>query len=1369
MSQEKGETDAIAESVEEKEDDEAKVTENGGTPPHSSSGDELLGMIAELRLENDFLRSQFKEQAEVDTSQVKQLEERIQSLTREIDVEKQTRVAAEQALEHLRESYSEADAKAQEYSTKFSQVQQKLEQEIKEREEKYADLDAKFTRLHKRAKQRIQEVQKEKDDLDARFREVSETAERSSSQHSTMQQDLERTRQQANEALKAMDAERQQLRSANNKLRDTIEELRGSLQPKDTKIENLQQSLLDKDQVLEDLKNQLQAVEERKQTAITELSAKHQKNVESLEAQVVDALSERDKAAETISTLQVLLAEKESKIAEMEAAATGEAARLRAAAETLKGELAHLRAENEKEKESWEASCDALKSKLEIAERNYLRAETELAKMRSQLGSEMSMQTQMLSTKDSELKGAREEINRLQNEFSSYKIRAHALLQKKDMELAAAKDSEQIKSLEEALKEAEKEVYMVSAERDRARQDLQGALASLEKELEERAGALKDASEQIKSLELKLDSTVTRNQAEKQAWEEDLRVLEETWRRRCEALTAQNEASSAEDLEKELEDAKLRNKRLKEEHESVRELADRLIEEKDREISRLVDENKNLRKSMESKPVVHHYGNNNTESKQEDVSNLSTSAAEHQILILARQQAQREEELAQTQRHILALQDEIEELERENRLHSQQEAMLKTELREMERKQKREGVDMTYLKNVILKLLETGEVEALLPVVGMLLQFSPEEILKCQQAYHSSTTATATATEASPGGAASEGSVKKGALGGINLNGSLPQPSGAPRQRLHSGLRLWEFPDQYVIEPTDGSAAPCLDISRLDGSMKLIEQVAECNSLRVPKIRSIFGVVGMLKLVAGSYLVVVTDCESVGSFLGHSIFRINSLKVLPCDHSLKNSPEEQKKVETDFSRLLSVAERTNGLYFSYEINLTLSAQRLHDLGDESKSLPLWRQAEPRFLWNNYMLEVLIDNKLDQFLLPVIQGSFHSFQTAIGRDIVDITLIARRCTRRNGTRMWRRGADPDGYVANFVETEQIVHMNGYTSSFVQIRGSMPFMWEQIVDLTYKPKFEIVQPEEAARIAERHFLDLRKKYGSVLAVDLVNKHGGEGRLSERFAGAMQHISGDDVRYLHFDFHHICGHIHFERLSILYEQIEDFLDKNGYFLLNEKGEKMKEQSGIVRTNCIDCLDRTNVTQSMIGRKMLELQLRRIGVFGAEEVISSHLNFDERYKILWANHGDDISIQYSGTPALKGDFVRYGRRTIQGVLNDGWNALARYYLNNFADGTKQDAIDLVQGHYIVAVNRDMASAPRKGGLEAVANFPVALAVVLISLWFATMSLKRAGSGYRHLFFSLVWAGISVAVAAFMRANGRIFCNRPRLHKPRP
>ncbi|KAF2291694.1 hypothetical protein GH714_028211 [Hevea brasiliensis] len=585
-------------------------------------------------------------------------------------------------------------------------------------------------------------------------------------------------------------------------------------------------------------------------------------------------------------------------------------------------------------------------------------------------------------------------------------------------------------------------------------------------------------------------------------------------------------------------------------------------------------------------------------------------------------------------------------------------------------------------------------------------------------------------------------------------------------------MRLWEFPDEYVIEPTDGSSSSPLAVSRAD------DGVPECSSLRVPKIRTIFGVVGMLKLVAGSYLIVISERECVGSYLGHPIFKISSLKVLPCDHSLKNSSAEQKKVETEFSGLISVAERTYGLYFSYDTNLTLSAQRLHDLGDESKLLPLWRQAEPRFLWNNYMLEVLIDNKLDPYLLPVVQGNILNFQAAIGKDIIEVTLIARRCTRRNGTRMWRRGADPDGYVANFVESEQIVHLNGFTTSFVQVRGSMPFLWEQIVNLTYKPKFEIVKPEDAPQVAERHFLDLRKKYGFVLAVDLVNKHGGEGRLSEKFASAMQHIISDDVRYLHFDFHKICGHIHFERLSILYDQIADFLEKSGYLFLNEKDEKIKEQIGVVRTNCIDCLDRTNVTQSMIGRRMLEIQLRRIGVFGAEETISSHPNFDESFKIFShvqlfsvfsvGQSWDDISIQYSGTPALKGDFVRCGQRTAQGILKDGWNALARYYFNNFSDGIKQDAIDLLHGHYIVSVSRDMTPPSQTGGLENIASFPLALSLVLAGFYFSMMSLWQVRYDLRHLFFSIIWASLTVAIAAFVRANGRIFCNRPRLHKPR-
>ncbi|GFQ07180.1 phosphoinositide phosphatase sac6 [Phtheirospermum japonicum] len=543
-------------------------------------------------------------------------------------------------------------------------------------------------------------------------------------------------------------------------------------------------------------------------------------------------------------------------------------------------------------------------------------------------------------------------------------------------------------------------------------------------------------------------------------------------------------------------------------------------------------------------------------------------------------------------------------------------------------------------------------------------------------------------------------------------------------------MRLWEFPDQYVLEPTDGSSAPFLAISRVDGSINLADDVTKFMKLHVPKVWTIFGVVGTLKLLAGmfygSYLLVITERECVGSYLGYPIFKIISMKIFPCDHSLKNAPEEQKKMENDLSKLLSVAERTPGLYFSYDVNITLSIQQMHDLGDESKLLPLWRQLDP-------------------YLLPVMQGSFQSFKSAIGKDILDFTLIARRCTRRIGTRMWRRGADSDGFVANFVETEQIIQLNGYTASFIQVRGSIPLLWDQIVDLTYKPKFEIMELEEVPRVVERHFLDLRKKYGNILIVNLVNKHGGEGRLCEKFGSAVQHVASDDVRYLHFDFHRICGDNQIEWLSILYHRIETFLFQKRYFFLNDKGKKVEGQVGVVRTNCVDCLDRTNVTQSLIACKMLESQLRRLGVFNAEETISRHPNLDESFKN-----------------------CQRGQRTVQGILKDSFTSLLRYYLNNFCDGTKQDAIDLLQGHYIVSVSQSMAPTTRKDGIEAIMSFQLTFLLIMTGFMCATVSLTRVQYDWWNLLFSIMWMSMSLAVLSVVRANGRAFCNRPRLHQPR-
>ena len=62
-------------------------------------------------------------------------------------------------------------------------------------------------------------------------------------------------------------------------------------------------------------------------------------------------------------------------------------------------------------------------------------------------------------------------------------------------------------------------------------------------------------------------------------------------------------------------------------------------------------------------------------------------------------------------------------------------------------------------------------------------------------------------------------------------------------------------------------------------------------------------------------------------------------------------------------------------------------------------------------------------------------------------------------------------------------------------------------------------------------------------------------------------------------------------------------------------------------------------------------------------------------------ADNADHISRLYAGTPALKGDFTRTGKRTRRGALDDGVNSLQRYYVNNFIDADRQEGMDLLVG----------------------------------------------------------------------------------------
>ncbi|XP_028121238.1 phosphoinositide phosphatase SAC8 isoform X1 [Camellia sinensis] len=573
--------------------------------------------------------------------------------------------------------------------------------------------------------------------------------------------------------------------------------------------------------------------------------------------------------------------------------------------------------------------------------------------------------------------------------------------------------------------------------------------------------------------------------------------------------------------------------------------------------------------------------------------------------------------------------------------------------------------------------------------------------------------------------------------------------------KLWSEMELHEFKDKFVFKAVE-SPDQCFSIGRTNGNIEPLNIVSGDTSANRSKVSTIYGVAGTIRLLAGTYVLVITSRKEVGSHLGFPVFRVMSMKFLSCNESSLSN--YQKSDEAYFRTLLKIVESTPGLYYSYETDITLNLQRRLKLAEGWMSKAIWKQADPRFVWNRNILEELIENKLDGFIIPLLQGSFQAGQLKLKNSPATVTLISRRCTRRLGTRMWRRGANLEGETANFIETEQLLEFEGFRSSFLQIRGSIPLLWEQIVDLSYKPQLNIIDHEQQSKVVERHFRDILQKYGETVAVDLTDQHGGEGKLSMAFAAELEKLP--NVRYISFNFHQYCGNSNLDNIHILYDQVSEDFEKQGYFLVDGEGKILAEQKGIIRSNCIDCLDRTNVTQSYLAQKSLNSQLQRLGVLSSTEFISMFNEEFEIFKTLWVDQGDEISLEYSGTHALKRDLVRYGKQTMAGIIKDGISAISRYYLNNFHDGLRQDAMDLISGRYNVHRN----SPFQLNGFESFSYLPVASALLIGGLTATSVTLNQAGQNAQHFMSSIICAGVTAGMMALVKANGRQFCSRPRL-----
>ncbi|KAM7471900.1 hypothetical protein LguiA_010083 [Lonicera macranthoides] len=316
-----------------------------------------------------------------------------------------------------------------------------------------------------------------------------------------------------------------------------------------------------------------------------------------------------------------------------------------------------------------------------------------------------------------------------------------------------------------------------------------------------------------------------------------------------------------------------------------------------------------------------------------------------------------------------------------------------------------------------------------------------------------------------------------------------------------------------------------------------------------------------------------------------------------------------------------------------------------------------------------------------------------------------------------------------------------------SSVVQNRGSIPLFWSQETSrLNIKPDIILSKKDHKYGATRLHFENLVKRYGNpIIILNLIKtreKKPRESILRAEFANAIAVINKDlpkenRLKFLHWDLNKYSRNKSTNVLALLGKVAAYALDLTGLFycqvtstsgskeMLNwcyfenndggdcseenlcsgKDGDKLKAnisngggandawgnrsvkpplfQRGVLRTNCIDCLDRTNVAQYAYGLVALGHQLYTLGLIDAPNIDLDSPLADNLMRV-YETMGDTLALQYGGSAAHNKIFSeRRGQWKAATQSQEFLRTLQRYYSNAYMDAEKQDAINVFLGHF--------------------------------------------------------------------------------------
>ena len=494
-------------------------------------------------------------------------------------------------------------------------------------------------------------------------------------------------------------------------------------------------------------------------------------------------------------------------------------------------------------------------------------------------------------------------------------------------------------------------------------------------------------------------------------------------------------------------------------------------------------------------------------------------------------------------------------------------------------------------------------------------------------------------------------------------------------------------------------------------------------------------ILGIINIKNTNFILYITSSEKVGQFKDQDVFRITEVDFFEISDPKKQriNNQEISDLKDGIKKLLKL-----GFYYSFGVDLTSSQQYqsriLTDLKSRMKQIfkkdsidsnymnnmnqaqnfykmnirrentnkyginenieeslkQIYLTSCEKYFFNKNLYKKFLDptsnNPIDPcFIIPIICGYFGTFSYEIDGSTLYFTLISRRSQNHCGTRYNTRGINDDGHVANFCESEQIVIYKNNILSFSQLRGSVPVFFQQIglraaTDITRNRNLTI-------EAFSKHLAEMREDYPLIYFIDLLNqKKKGEALIIANFEKQIKFRKGNKTfRYYYFDMQNQCPRDDYSKIDYLMQCVETPINVFQFFSEDlSTHEILKQQKGTTRTNCLDCLDRTNVIQTRISwlvlQKMLYyLNLNVQNIFDKEEKFFSLTNnkFKENFKDLWAENGDEISIQYAGTASTITTVTKTGGHNLMGLIQHGIATVSRIYQGSFEDYFKQECID--------------------------------------------------------------------------------------------